>query len=128
MWQILVISFLEEKIASAASACPPKYGLEYQGCNLTKIEGVTSFEKRSKICFATQGCKVWTWYHLSNKCWLKKQPCEQVRSPYAISGDISTVSSIINMWLNFLCQSNFLMKLILALFVRMKAELESMLF
>ena len=75
---------------SAASACSPKYGLEYQGCNLTKIEGVTSFENCSKICFATQGCKFWTWYHLLNTCWLKKQSCGQMRSPYAISGDIWT--------------------------------------
>ena len=75
---------------STASACPPKYGLEYQGGNLTKIEPVTSFEKCSNICFATQGCKFWTWYRLSNKCLLKKQPRGQMRSPYAISGDICT--------------------------------------
>ena len=75
---------------SAVCACPPKYWLEYQGCNWAKIEGVTSFEKCSDICFATQGCKRWTWYRLSNKCLLKKQSCGQERSPYAISGDIWT--------------------------------------
>ena len=79
---------------STTSKCPPKYGLEYKGCNFKNIPHVTSWEKCVKLCFATQDCKYWTWHHKGHQsspqtCWLKNNLCEEIPSSYAISGDVS---------------------------------------
>ena len=43
---------------SAVCACPPKYWLEYQGCNSTKIEGVTSFESAATFVLQRKAVNV----------------------------------------------------------------------
>ena len=77
------------------SACHPKYGFDYPGCDMKRIPNVDNWRKCSKLCLFTQGCKQWTWAHRGyrpypHSCWLKNKICPGKPYSVVISGDVLT--------------------------------------
>ena len=77
------------------SACLPKYGLNYPGCDIKRVPNTKTWRDCSKLCFFTQGCRQWTWEHKGSRpyahsCWLKNNICPSKRNSFVISGDALT--------------------------------------
>ena len=80
---------------SLKSACLPKFGLDYPGCDMKRVPNVNNWRECSKLCLFTQGCRQWTWAHKGyqpypHSCFLKNKICAAKPLSFVISGDVLT--------------------------------------